>query len=105
MVVVEVLPGVCQFKARVVGVADELLNVTLEIASDCARIRQLAERLKRVSALDELGRSVTETDVYRAAVSCRTHVACPVPVGILKAIEVAAGMALPADVHISVQKG
>ena len=32
------------------------------------------------------------------------HAACPVPVGILKAIEVEAGLALPADVIIKISK-
>jgi len=104
MAIVEVMPGICKFRARIVSRADELLNITLEITSDCAHIRQLAERLTCVSALEELGRKITDTEVYRAAASCKTHVACPVPAGILKAIEVSAGMALPADVHISVCK-
>lgn len=102
MAIVEVVPGVCKFNARIVSVADELFNVTLEITSDCAHIRQIAERLTQVSALEELGSAITDTATYRIAASCRTHAACPVPAAILKAIEVAAGMALPADVHISI---
>ena len=30
------------------------------------------------------------------------HSACPVPVGIIKAVEVAAGLALPADVRMTI---
>lgn len=104
MAIVEVVPGICGFRTRIVSVADELCNVTLEITSDCQHIRQIAERLTQVSALDELGSAITDTATYRTAASCRTHAACPVPVGILKAIEVAAGMALPADVQISIRK-
>jgi hypothetical protein len=33
-----------------------------------------------------------------------THAACPVPVGIIKAIEVEAGLALPVDASIKVSK-
>jgi hypothetical protein len=102
--VVEVVPGICGFRARIVSEAGELCNVTLEITSDCQHIRQLAERLTQVSALEELGSAITDTATYRAAASCKAHPACPVPAGILKAIEVAAGMALPADVHISIGK-
>ena len=36
-----------------------------------------------------------------AAQHCK-HAACPVPSGIIKAIEVAAGLALPKDAHIEV---
>jgi hypothetical protein len=102
--IVEVAPGVCGFCARIVSVADELGNVNLEITSDCQHIRQLAEQLTRISALEELGSAITDTATYRAAAGCRTHAACPVPSAILKAIEVAAGMALPADVQISIRR-
>jgi hypothetical protein len=33
-----------------------------------------------------------------------THAACPVPVGIIKAVEVETGLALPADVSIKLSK-
>jgi len=38
-----------------------------------------------------------------AAKHCK-HAACPVPSGIIKAIEVAAGLALPKDASIQVSK-
>jgi hypothetical protein len=40
----------------------------------------------------------------RLATECLCHTACPVPAGIIKAVEVAAGLALPADATISVSK-
>ncbi len=33
-----------------------------------------------------------------------SHAACPVPVGIIKAVEVEAGLALPEDAHIKVSR-
>lgn len=104
MAEVEVLAGVCGFRTRIVARADELYNVTLEITSDCAHIRKLAEQLTEVSALEELMRPIQQTTVYQLAGTCRTHAACPVPSAILKAIEVAAGMALPADVQIRIRR-
>ena len=53
--------------------------------------------------LGELRVPINETAVYRAAAICRLHAACPVPSAILKAIEVSAGLALPADVHVSIE--
>jgi hypothetical protein len=104
MPVVEVLPGVCGLNTRIVAHADDMYNVTLEITSDCEHIKQLAVKLTEISALDELMRPINETTPYRLAGNCRTHAACPVPSAILKAIEVAAGMALPADVHMTIRK-
>ena len=102
MTVVKVAPGVCQFETRIVSEADDAFNVTLEISSDCANVRRLADQLKQVSALSELRLPMPETAVYQAAAACKLHVACPVPSAILKAIEVATGMALPADVHMTI---
>ena len=42
--------------------------------------------------------------LYELAPQCLAHPACPVPSGIVKAIEVEAGLALPADVSIKVSK-
>jgi hypothetical protein len=41
---------------------------------------------------------------YQLAAKYLTHSACPVPAGILKAVEVAAGLALPKDAAIKVSK-
>jgi hypothetical protein len=104
MAIVEVMPGVCGFQTRIVAQADEMYNVTLEITSDCAQIRQIAAQLQEISPFKELRLPLTETTPYRLAASCKAHAACPVPSAIIKAVEVAAGMALPVDVHISIRK-
>lgn len=42
--------------------------------------------------------------VWELAAKHCPHAACPVPVGILKAVEVEAGLALPADVSIEIRQ-
>ena len=64
----------------------------------------LAERLTSVAVLQEMRKSMPETAVYQAAGEARLHTACPVPCAALKAIEVAAGLALPADVAIALHR-
>ena len=104
MTTVDVKPGICGFNTHIEATADASFKVTLEIASECSHIRELAEQLTHVSAFEELRCPINETNVYRAAAACKAHVACPVPSAILKTIEVAAGMALPADVHMAIAK-
>jgi hypothetical protein len=41
---------------------------------------------------------------YFSCPKFRTHVACPVPVGIIKAVEIEAKLALPTDVVIKLSK-
>ena len=104
MATVEVQAGVCGLWTCIGAVSDDACTVTLEICSDCSHIAEIAKRLISVSALEELGRPIHETTPYRVAAESKAHIACPVPSAILKAMEVAAGLALPADVHISVSK-
>ena len=84
------------------------LRVTAEswqqIDSECAHIRKMAEQLQELSAIDELRRPINETSPYQVAGQCGAHAACPVPSAILKAVEVATGMALPADVQIRISR-
>ena len=104
MATVHVLPGVCGFETRIVATADEMLQARVEIESQCVHIKQMAEQLQELSAMDELMRPINETSPYLAAAQCRAHAACPVPSAILKALEVATGMALPADVQIRISR-
>lgn len=104
MATVQVNPGVCGLVAHIESAGDESYTVKLTISSECARVQKLAQQLSSVAALDELMLPMTETTVYRLAASCRLHAACPVPSAIHKAVEVAAGMALPAAVHMEITK-
>jgi hypothetical protein len=60
--------------------------VKLEINTRCESIKKLAGDLLRM-----------------AAKHCK-HTSCPVPSGIVKAVEVASGMALPKDASIKVMQ-
>ncbi len=95
--------GICGFtttvEARANGSACELT-----ITSECSAIRRLAEELTQVDPLREISYRGEGPQVLRAAAATCRHPACPVPVGILKAIEVEAGLALPADVTITLAK-
>lgn len=104
MAIVEINPGICGFHARVVASDDGMMNVTLEIHSDCAHIQAVAAQLGPIAAWQELSRPISETAPYRLAAQNHVHAACPVIAGMLKAVEVAAGMALPADVGIIVRR-
>src|SRR5450756_497476 len=98
-----VISGVCGFRTIIQAIVDDSYIVHLQITSDCAQIRNLAQVLTHVSAFHEVGSPISETETYQAASRCKLHAACSVPCGILKAMEVAAGLAFPVDVHITLQ--
>jgi hypothetical protein len=101
---VQVMPGVCGLETHIISSADDMFRVTIQITSQCAHIQQMAEQLGELSAMEELRRPIHETTPYQLAGRCGAHVACPVPSAILKALEVAAGLALPRDVHILISQ-
>ena len=76
--------------------------VTLDISTRCESIQRLADGLKVVNPEKEISFKGDGPQTLRMAAKHCKHAACPVPSGILKAIEVAAGLALPKDASIKV---
>jgi hypothetical protein len=99
----EIFPGNCGFTTTVVTAMDgDICKIT--IASECKAIQKLAQELTEVNPYQEISfRRNTPQTLQMGAKYC-THAACPVPVGIIKAIELEAGMTLPADVTIKLSK-
>ncbi len=99
----EVHAGVCGFTTTVETTLDGKI-CKIVIQSDCAAIQKLAEELTEFSPYQEISwRRKTPLTMEMAAKHC-THAACPVPVGIIKAVEVESKLALPADVVIKISR-
>jgi hypothetical protein len=99
----EIQAGICGFKT-VVNATTDGSEIRLEIESDCKAIQKLAEHLTRVEPFKEIStRRGMPRSLELGAQYC-THAACPVPVGIIKAVEVEAKLALPADASIKLSK-
>jgi hypothetical protein len=64
----------------------------------------MAEELTQVSPFQEISTRRSMPRSLEMGHKYCTHAACPVPVGIIKAIEVEAGLALPVDASIKVSK-
>jgi len=94
-----VSPGICGFETTVEAEKATNRRVSIKITSDCDQVAKLGESLAEVDAWDAL-KPREDSEVYRQASRHLLHTACPVPVAILKAIEVEAELALPADVVI-----
>ena len=105
---VEVHPGICGFLARIEAASEDQRHVSFRIQSDCETIRTLAARLAAgpVDGYEEirdgfggrLQRAVRET---LKGCCC----GCVVPGGLFKAMQVAAGLALPAEAGIRFAPG
>ena len=93
-------PGICGFPC-VIEVREEAYGlVSIKIAgSECKQIQRLSGNVKIIK-LRELFAPVTKNPVYVSAQRAGCHTSCPIPMAVLKAVEVAMDMALPRDVVI-----
>ena len=99
----EIFAGICGFYTQVEAKMDGDL-VNFNIQSECPGIQQLALELTQVNPYKEISSRRAVPLTLQAGLKHCTHAACPVPVGIIKAMEVEAGLALPMDVSIKVSK-
>ena len=101
--------GVCGFHTEVSASSEDGMFVKLEIASDCEKIRGLGDVLAAkdmINAYEEIS-PASESVVMAAVHECLRGccAGCAVPVGIFKSLQVAAGLALPRDIIITIEKG
>ena len=101
--------GVCGFQTSVTVSSEDIQHCAFDIQTDCETIQQLAGRLAQEGSVDAFqeinpaAESVVITAVRATLKGCCAG--CAVPVGIFKAMQVAAGVALPKDIAIAISKG
>jgi hypothetical protein len=99
--------GVCGFQTRVVAHSEDPQQVQFDITSGCEKIQGLAEILQPKQPIDAYQEiSPAEGVIMQTAKSQLTGccAGCAVPAGIFKALQVAAGLALPKDITITIKK-
>jgi hypothetical protein len=99
----EISSGVCGHCTTVVTSMDGKV-CKVEITSDCQAIQNLGQELKEVNPMLEISCKRGLPQTLQLGQKHCYHAACPVPVGTIKAIEVAARLALPKDAEIKVSK-
>mgnify|MGYP005874292761 CR=1 FL=1 len=103
---VEIDAGICGFDATVISESQDEQHVTFKITSDCERIAQLAEKIYAehpIDAYTEISPIATSKILLLSAQQLTGGCAgCVVPIGIFKAMQVAARLALPKDIQIKI---
>jgi hypothetical protein len=99
MTKVIVKPGVCGFTTTIEIDKIDKKRLSCKITSDCETVAALGESLSEIDKWDVL-KPRAESGLYLKLSGHPLHLACPVPVGIIKAVEVEAGLALARDVSI-----
>ncbi len=96
--------GICGFTAliEVIRLSSQTLRVV--VTSDCEMVSKMGEELRDIDWHDALNQR-EDCLLYKSLQEHIKHAACPVPIAILKAIEVEVGAALPRDVLIRFETG
>ena len=94
-----VKPGICGFTTTIEISKIDKKRLSCKIISECKTVAGLDEDLTEIDKWDVL-KPRAESGIYLKLSEHPLHLSCPVPVGIIKAIEVEAGLALARDVSI-----
>ena len=104
MIKTEINAGVCGFTTSIKADSEDMQHATLTIESGCPDIMAMADELKEVDAFAACFGPLCDSSVYKLASQHCSHAACPVPSGVIKTIEAACSLALPADASIKISK-
>ncbi|MFO7984880.1 MAG: hypothetical protein R6U38_03385 [Desulfatiglandaceae bacterium] len=96
---VSVEPGICGFTCSIRALRQGK-RVGFEILSDCFQVRRLASCMGRITVRD-LFLPLRQSPIFLCAEKSECHLACPIPMAVVKAAEVALGLALPKDATLT----
>ena len=105
---VKIDPGICGFPTKVVATSEDNQFVRFDIKSNCEKVRDLANTLHENGDIDAF-REINPADESIILACAKSTLVgccagCAVASGIMKATQVATGLALPKDVNITVAK-
>jgi len=92
-------PGVCGFSVTITAEKDKDKKIRISLYTECEMVKKMLEDISTIDARVAFT-GYPDNPVYRSAAMHLQHVACPVPAGILKTIEVEAGLCLPKNASI-----
>ena len=99
--------GICGFRTRIQADSDDTQNVSVKVASGCEKAERLGAALVAKGPVDgyaELGAGSAGVILTTARETLKGGcAACAVPIGAFKAMQVAAGVALPKDVALAIR--
>ena len=105
----EIAPGICNFDAIVTAETEDSQNVTFEFETECQTIKEFADQLSQISPVDAIATLGPEENpvlaIGRKLLQTKGCCdACIVPAATAKIMQVAAGLALPKDVSLTIAR-
>lgn len=103
MTTVELSPGICNLNTTVTAKAADAGTVKVGLETDCPNWSKVADQIQPVDPIFELFKPYPEIGMVKLMDQI-PHKSCPMACTILKAIEIEAHLALPADVTLRITK-
>ena len=100
---VDIMAGICLHTTSAVASCEDMRMVTFSMETSCPNIERLMESVARgqeIDAYHEIDTRV-ESDIGAAGRAARVCTDCVVPVSLIKALRLAAGLSKVKDVSIS----
>lgn len=104
MTKVRIYAGACGYTAVVKVQALDRKKVHINIITACRMLQQLNEKLEVVDWTKGVFDRFCDSIIYKAAHETLKHTDCPVPMAIIKAIQVEIKGAVPKDLTIKFEK-
>lgn len=104
MAKVEIDPGACGLRTTLKISQIDKRKLKVEIESECPHVQAMEDKLSELDEISECFTKYTKSTVYQVAEKHIKHLACPVPVAIVKGMEVASGFAVAKDVVLHIDK-
>jgi hypothetical protein len=105
MVKTRVEAGICGFVTEIEASSEDMQHVSFKVDTDCEKIKNLSEKLNYYDAYNEIkeGFDGELFKVIREELK-GCCAGCAVPVGLFKSMQVAAMVALPKNISITITK-
>ncbi len=103
MTTVVVNSGACGYTVTISAEKNADGKISISLDTDCEMVNKMLDDIAQLDKTAAFVR-IEDNPVYRSASKHLKHAACSVPSGILKALEVAAGLNVPKDVTIAFVK-
>jgi len=100
---VHIDPGICGFPAIIEIKTVGKRQYSVKLTTECEKLAQLSDQIETLNLRDAF-KQAKDSKLYSVVADCLLHPACPMPVAIIKALEVEAGIALARDVVIRFDK-
>ncbi|MCM8792686.1 MAG: hypothetical protein NC826_06095 [Candidatus Omnitrophica bacterium] len=97
--------GICRNEVVISTKKKSPTKIELSFETNCKHVKALAEDLKEINIGIEMSCPMNETEIYKLSSKHLCRNSCIVPAAILKAIEVTAGLFLPAPASIEFIEG